>query len=60
MQQIRAHLESDDELAGAHGVAVLLGALPLAPLQEVRVVADLAQDVYARQSIAPVLYRTSH
>ena len=50
-------LQRYGELPRAHGVAVLLRALPLAPLQQVGVVADLAQDVDARQRVAPVLQR---
>ena len=50
-----ARLERDGELARADRVAVLLGALPVQALQQVRVVADLAQDVDPRQRVAPVL-----
>ena len=48
-------LHGDGELAAAHWVAVLVGALPLLALQQVRVVADLAQDVNPCQRILPIL-----
>ena len=55
----RGHLHGYGELAAAHRVPVLLGALPLLALQQVRVVADLAQDVDARQRILAVLHAAS-
>lgn len=51
----KRHLHGNSELAAANRVAVLVHALPLLALQQVRVVADLAQDVNACQGILPVL-----
>ena len=50
-------LHGDGELAAAHWVAILVGALPLLALQQIRMVADLAQNVNPCQCVLPVLRR---
>ena len=54
-----SHLHGHSELAAADRVPVLLDALPLLALQQIRVVADLAQNVNARQRVLAVLHFTS-
>lgn len=48
-EQSDAHFHGDCELARALRLAILLRPLPLGPLNEVRMVADFAQDVNASQ-----------
>ena len=55
-QALAGHLHGDDELAGALHVAVVVRVLPGGALQQVRVVAQLAEDVDAGQRVLPVLH----